>query len=179
MIDIINKIIYYSNNIKLLDTKFNINHITILRLLASNDFNIELIINDKNFKNIQNILEVLKDFLSLKVSSLNNNVINSKSFEIKEEFIDFLVKYYIKKRVFYLYIFVLLNNKTSPSKDIKIDISSLNQIKEDIKDPKAKQVINDTIDKLKLSQEQYKKQASEYKNFVYKILPSIINMESV
>ena len=38
MIDIINKIIYYSNNIKLLDSKFDINHITILRLLTLSKF---------------------------------------------------------------------------------------------------------------------------------------------
>jgi hypothetical protein len=178
MIDIINKILYYSNNIKLLDNKFNINHIKILRLLASNDFNIEFIINDKDFKSIDNVVQILKDFFSLKVSPINNDIINSKSLEIKEEFVDFLVKYYIKKRVFYLYIYILLTNKNTINKDIKVNIASLNQIKDEIKDPRNKEIINDTIEKLKLSEVQNKRQADEYRNFAFKILPSIINMES-
>lgn len=183
MRDIINKVVYYSNNIKKLNNSFDKDHIKILKLISTDEFNFKLIINDKIFKDINNKLIILKELLLIEMERPDSNFLNSKTQEIKDDFVDFLAKYFIKKRIFYLYIYVLLNSKNNNTY-VQNNIDDLNKIKKDIEktnDPNKKKIIEsleNTINNLNIQLSNEKNIKEEYKRFVTKIIPAISNIDS-
>ena len=160
-----NKMNIYSNDIKKLNTKFGNDHMTILNLIKGSTFDFNSIITNDKFNEIKNLSEVLKDMVTLNIDKLQNDVINSTNIEINDNFLDFLTKYFIKKRTFYLYVYVLIKN---------IIDSQNNLLLESIKNTDNKEEINTIVDKIK---EENSKKLKEYNRFIEIILPKIVSMQ--
>lgn len=155
----------YSKNIKKLNDEFGQDHLTILNLIRGVNFNFNSIINDNKFNEIKNLSDVLKDMMTMDTNKLQNSVINSVNMKINDSFLEFLVKYFIKKRTFYLYVYVLLKNTIHSQNNILL---------ESIKDTDNKKEINDIVDKIK---EENNKKIDEYNRFITRILPMIAGLE--